>query len=109
MFKKMFEVISAKPGGRRKQYDTGKRNVGFGGSSKFFVTDPGEAAELNAKYGGTQKSESDDLRVIPIDDMPTENGHRYTFSTRNMPECKKKGCRQVFPNPDTGYCEEHEK
>jgi len=88
-YKKGYEVIPYKPEAKQKTYKVGNREFKFKGHNQFYVTDPAVGKELEAKYGGTRKSEmnmeGDDLRVIPINDLPADGfdraGHRYSFST----------------------------
>jgi len=77
-FKKKWEVL------QRTQrdvplVDTGKRKLRLGRNRALVISDAAEARHIQQ---GPQKN---DLLVIPTDNYPVEQGHKYTFSMPAMP------------------------
>src|SRR3990167_9982133 len=77
-FKKKWEVL------QRTQrdvplVDTGKRKLRLGRNRALVISDAAEAQHIQQ---GPQKN---DLLVIPTDNYPVEQGHKYTFSMPAMP------------------------
>lgn len=92
-YKTVYEVIPAKQHAAGKTYKVGGRELKFAkGTGAFYVKDAGLAKDLETKYGGTKKSASDDLRVIPVEyERKDPTGvHNYSFSLQHMGDWKSK-------------------
>lgn len=89
-FKKGFEVIPAKPGAEKKTYRVAGKDMRFNGHNMFTVNDASVAKDIEQLYGGRKNSVSDELRVIPVGDMRSENGHTYSFSMSGLGNWKER-------------------
>lgn len=105
---KTYEVITASPRARR-EYNVGGKKIKFDRRGIAMVHDAGIAKELDAMAGGKKTSQTDELRVIPVDNWKSDptNVHRYSFGAINLdaPYCKEEGCRRkpLFNE----YCPKH--
>lgn len=88
--KKTFEVIPAKEGARNKTYKVGGKEFSFQGHNQMFVSDPAVAKDLDQLHGGKKNSESDELRVIEVNNMEREPGHKYSFSLASLGNWKDR-------------------
>jgi len=105
-FRKVTEFLKAS---RREGFDsvkTDKKEYAFGKSGGFVVNDPGEARELQARYGHNE------LIAMPVDDHPMDRadpGHTYTFRAKAMPwatYCELCGLRT---EDGKSFCHFHER
>lgn len=81
----------------------GKKRLYNGGTRHFYVSDPGEAREINESVG---MRGSKDFIVSEVPTTNKEGVHTYSFRIRK-PECKQEGCKRL-PAESNGYCPDHQ-
>ena len=99
-FRKRFEVIKSSKFDF-DVVDTGKRKLKLGRSGGFTINDPGEAREIDARYGYGKRRRPEEALVIPVDDCRVEAGHIYSFGRHpGMPWARYDSMGKRLPDEE---------